>query len=104
MKSPAEPEVGPTPSECPRPEDVPRVEGSTADTPWTGTPCSLIFLTSRDVSRDGKISPMWISEVSISIKIRKGLFGEDFLEAVGKMQLAAGPGECRVGDVGLISE
>jgi hypothetical protein len=47
---------------------------------------------------------MWISEVSISIKIREGLFGEDFLEAVGKMQLAAGPGKCRVGDVGLISE
>jgi hypothetical protein len=38
MKNIADPEVGPTPSECPRPEDVARVEGATPDTPWAGTP------------------------------------------------------------------
>jgi len=56
MKSPAEPEVGPTPSEGTRPEAVARVAGSTADTQWAGTPLSLIFRTFSGVTRDGKIS------------------------------------------------
>jgi hypothetical protein len=58
MSTPAEPEVGPTPSECPRPEDVARVERSTADTPWAYTPPSLNFRTSSGVTRDGKIDDL----------------------------------------------